>query len=200
MGPGAADLGGVLHGDRRRPANTDVQHRRSTERCRGRGRLLVNVVDVTPLCNFILSPCDFLVGAPARFGDFAISTAGAFGRRLAKRIKAAEVEGQFGRGALRQARGAAERRWRGAWAKGHAADLPGTAKEVLEGIVGGRPGTRFAGCATRGPRQPGREAVSRDDEAGGPAGEAPRKAGWAGLLITVPARAGPSPLGRADDC
>jgi siroheme synthase-like protein len=89
---------------------------------------LVNVVDVPPLCNFIL-PAIVRTGPLA----IAISTAGA-SPALAKRMKH-EIEGQFGEPyaklavLLNEARG---------WAKG---TLPTyqDRKEFFEGIVGGDP-------------------------------------------------------------
>jgi siroheme synthase-like protein len=93
-----------------------------------RRAMLVNVVDVPPLCNFILP-------AIVRSGPLAIaiSTAGA-SPALAKRMKR-EIEGQFGEHyaqlavMLNQARG---------WAKG---TLPTyqERKQFFEGIVNGDP-------------------------------------------------------------
>jgi siroheme synthase-like protein len=93
-----------------------------------RRAMLVNVVDVPPLCNFIL-PAIVRTGPLA----IAISTAGA-SPALAKRMKR-EIEGQFGEPyaklavLLNEARG---------WAKG---TLPTyqDRKEFFEGIVGGDP-------------------------------------------------------------
>jgi precorrin-2 dehydrogenase/sirohydrochlorin ferrochelatase len=90
--------------------------------------MLVNVVDVPPLCNFIL-PAIVRMGPLA----IAISTAGA-SPALAKRMKR-EIEGQFGEPyaqlavLLNEVRG---------WAKG---TLPTyqQRKEFFEGIVGGQP-------------------------------------------------------------
>jgi siroheme synthase-like protein len=90
--------------------------------------MLVNVVDVPPLCNFIL-PAIVRTGPLA----IAISTAGA-SPALAKRMKR-EIEGQFGEPyahlavLLNEVRG---------WAKG---TLPTyqDRKEFFEGIVNGRP-------------------------------------------------------------
>ena len=77
--------------------------------------MLINVVDVPPLCNFIL-PAIVRTGPLA----VAISTAGA-SPALAKRMKR-EISGPFRR-ALRRPRGDAQRRaWLG---QGHAADLSG---------------------------------------------------------------------------
>jgi siroheme synthase-like protein len=90
--------------------------------------MLVNVVDVPPLCNFILP-------AIVRSGPLAIaiSTAGA-SPALAKRIKR-EVEGQFGEPYARLAVLLNEVR---GWAKG---TLPTyqDRKVFFEGIVGGDP-------------------------------------------------------------
>ncbi|HWG09699.1 MAG TPA: bifunctional precorrin-2 dehydrogenase/sirohydrochlorin ferrochelatase, partial [Solirubrobacteraceae bacterium] len=91
-----------------------------------RRAMLVNVVDVPPLCNFIL-PAIVRTGPLA----IAISTAGA-SPALAKRIKR-EIEGQFGEPYARLAVLLNEVR---GWAKG---TLPTyqDRKEFFEGIVGG---------------------------------------------------------------
>jgi precorrin-2 dehydrogenase / sirohydrochlorin ferrochelatase len=93
-----------------------------------RRAMLVNVVDVPPLCNFILP-------AIVRSGPLAIaiSTAGA-SPALAKRIKR-EIEGQFGEPYARLAVLLNEVR---GWAK---ATLPTyqDRKQFFEGIVGGQP-------------------------------------------------------------
>src|SRR6202023_3341321 len=93
-----------------------------------RRAMLVNVVDVPPLCNFILP-------AIVRSGPLAIaiSTAGA-SPALAKRMKR-EIEGQFGEPYARLAVLLNEAR---GWAKG---TLPTyqDRKEFFEGIVGGEP-------------------------------------------------------------
>jgi precorrin-2 dehydrogenase/sirohydrochlorin ferrochelatase len=93
-----------------------------------RRAMLVNVVDVPPLCNFIL-PAIVRTGPLA----IAISTAGA-SPALAKRIKR-EVEGQFGEPYARLAVLLNEVR---GWAKG---TLPTyqDRKRFFEGIVGGEP-------------------------------------------------------------
>ena len=90
--------------------------------------MLVNVVDVPPLCNFIL-PAIVRTGPLA----IAISTAGA-SPALAKRMKR-EIEGQFGEPYARLAILLNEVR---GWAKG---TLPTyqDRKEFFEGIVGGKP-------------------------------------------------------------
>jgi len=90
--------------------------------------MLVNVVDVPPLCNFIL-PAIVRTGPLA----IAISTAGA-SPALAKRIKR-EIEGQFGEPYARLAVLLNEVR---GWAKG---TLPTyqDRKEFFEGIVNGDP-------------------------------------------------------------
>ena len=93
-----------------------------------RRAMLVNIVDVPPLCNFIL-PAIVRTGPLA----IAISTAGA-SPALAKRIKR-EIEGQFGEPYARLAVLLNEVR---GWAKG---TLPTyqDRKEFFEGIVGGEP-------------------------------------------------------------
>jgi siroheme synthase-like protein len=93
-----------------------------------RRAMLVNVVDVPPLCNFIL-PAIVRMGALA----IAISTAGA-SPALAKRMKR-EVAAQFGPEYARLAELLNDVR---GWAK---ATLPtyGERKEFFEGIVGGEP-------------------------------------------------------------
>jgi precorrin-2 dehydrogenase / sirohydrochlorin ferrochelatase len=93
-----------------------------------RRAMLVNVVDVPPLCNFIL-PAIVRMGPLA----IAISTAGA-SPALAKRMKR-EIEGQFGEPYARLAVLLNEAR---GWAKG---TLPTyrQRKEFFEGIVGGQP-------------------------------------------------------------
>jgi precorrin-2 dehydrogenase / sirohydrochlorin ferrochelatase len=93
-----------------------------------RRAMLVNVVDVPPLCNFIL-PAIVRMGALA----IAISTAGA-SPALAKRMKR-EISAQFGPEYARLAELLNEVR---GWAK---ATLPtyGDRKEFFEGIVGGEP-------------------------------------------------------------
>jgi len=93
-----------------------------------RRAMLVNVVDVPPLCNFIL-PAIVRTGPLA----IAISTAGA-SPALAKRIKR-EIEGQFGEPYARLAILLNEVR---GWAKG---TLPTyqDRKEFFEGIVNGQP-------------------------------------------------------------
>jgi precorrin-2 dehydrogenase / sirohydrochlorin ferrochelatase len=93
-----------------------------------RRAMLVNVVDVPPLCNFIL-PAIVRSGPVA----IAISTAGA-SPALAKRMKR-EIEGQFGESYARLAVLLNEVR---GWAK---STLPTyqDRKEFFEGIVGGEP-------------------------------------------------------------
>jgi precorrin-2 dehydrogenase/sirohydrochlorin ferrochelatase len=93
-----------------------------------RRAMLVNVVDVPPLCNFIL-PAIVRTGPLA----IAISTAGA-SPALAKRMKR-EIEGQFGEPYARLALLLNEVR---GWAKG---TLPTyqDRKEFFEGIVNGEP-------------------------------------------------------------
>ena len=90
--------------------------------------MLVNIVDVPPLCNFIL-PAIVRMGPLA----IAISTAGA-SPALAKRMKR-EIEAQFGEPYARLAVLLNEVR---GWAKG---TLPTyqDRKEFFEGIVGGQP-------------------------------------------------------------
>ncbi len=94
-----------------------------------RRAMLVNVVDVPPLCNFIL-PAIVRTGPLA----IAISTAGA-SPALAKRMKR-EIEGQFGEPYARLAVLLNEVR---GWAKG---TLPTyqDRKEFFEGIVNGAGG------------------------------------------------------------
>jgi precorrin-2 dehydrogenase/sirohydrochlorin ferrochelatase len=93
-----------------------------------RRAMLVNVVDVPPLCNFIL-PAIVRTGPLA----IAISTAGA-SPALAKRMKS-EIEGQYGEPYARLAILLNEAR---GWAKG---TLPTyqDRKEFFEGIVNGDP-------------------------------------------------------------
>jgi len=93
-----------------------------------RRAMLVNIVDVPPLCNFIL-PAIVRTGPLA----IAISTAGA-SPALAKRIKR-EIEGEFGEPYARLAVMLNEVR---GWAKG---TLPTyqDRKQFFEGIVGGDP-------------------------------------------------------------
>ncbi len=93
-----------------------------------RRAMLVNIVDVPPLCNFIL-PAIVRTGPLA----IAISTAGA-SPALAKRMKR-EIEGQFGEPYARLAVLLNEVR---GWAKG---TLPTyqDRKQFFEGIVGGDP-------------------------------------------------------------
>jgi precorrin-2 dehydrogenase/sirohydrochlorin ferrochelatase len=93
-----------------------------------RRAMLVNIVDVPPLCNFIL-PAIVRTGPLA----IAISTAGA-SPALAKRMKR-EIEAQFGEPYARLAVLLNEVR---GWAKG---TLPTyqDRKEFFEGIVGGEP-------------------------------------------------------------
>jgi len=93
-----------------------------------RRAMLVNVVDVPPLCNFILP-------AIVRSGPLAIaiSTAGA-SPALAKRMKR-EIESQFGEPYARLAVLLNEVR---GWAKGTLATYQ-ERKEFFEGIVGGDP-------------------------------------------------------------
>jgi siroheme synthase-like protein len=93
-----------------------------------RRAMLVNIVDVPPLCNFIL-PAIVRTGPLA----IAISTAGA-SPALAKRMKR-EIEGQFGEHYARLAVLLSDAR---GWAK---ATLPTyqDRKDFFEGIVGGEP-------------------------------------------------------------
>jgi precorrin-2 dehydrogenase / sirohydrochlorin ferrochelatase len=93
-----------------------------------RRAMLVNVVDVPPLCNFILP-------AIVRSGPLAIaiSTAGA-SPALAKRMKR-EIAGQFGEPYARLAVLLNEAR---GWAKGTLATYQ-ERKEFFEGIVNGHP-------------------------------------------------------------
>jgi precorrin-2 dehydrogenase/sirohydrochlorin ferrochelatase len=93
-----------------------------------RRAMLVNVVDVPPLCNFIL-PAIVRTGALA----IAISTAGA-SPALAKRMKR-EIAAQFGPEYARLAELLNDVR---GWAKGTLATY-GERKEFFEGIVNGDP-------------------------------------------------------------
>jgi siroheme synthase-like protein len=93
-----------------------------------RRAMLANVVDVPPLCNFIL-PAIVRTGPLA----IAISTAGA-SPALAKRMKR-EIEGQFGEPYARLAVLLNEAR---GWAKGTLATYQ-ERKEFFEGIVNGEP-------------------------------------------------------------
>jgi siroheme synthase-like protein len=93
-----------------------------------RRAMLVNVVDVPPLCNFIL-PAIVRTGPLA----IAISTAGA-SPALAKRMKR-EIEGRFGDSYARLAVLLNEAR---GWAKGTLATYQ-ERKEFFEGIVNGEP-------------------------------------------------------------
>jgi precorrin-2 dehydrogenase/sirohydrochlorin ferrochelatase len=118
-----------------------------------RRAMLVNVVDVPPLCNFIL-PAIVRTGPLA----IAISTAGA-SPALAKRIKR-EIEGQFGEPYARLAVLLNEVR---GWAKG---TLPTyqDRKEFFEGIVGGDPDP--IALLKAGDEQAVRELIARAQSAG----------------------------------
>jgi precorrin-2 dehydrogenase / sirohydrochlorin ferrochelatase len=113
-----------------------------------RRAMLVNVVDVPPLCNFILP-------AIVRSGPLAIaiSTAGA-SPALAKRMKR-EIEGQFGEPYARLAVLLNEVR---GWAKG---TLPTyqDRKEFFEGIVNGEPDPVELLRGEPGPGGAGEQAV-----------------------------------------
>jgi siroheme synthase-like protein len=113
-----------------------------------RRAMLVNVVDVPPLCNFIL-PAIVRTGPLA----IAISTAGA-SPALAKRIKR-EIEGQFGEPYARLAVLLNEVR---GWAK---ATLPTyqDRKEFFEGIVNGEPDPVLLLRGDDGPGGAGEQAV-----------------------------------------
>jgi len=122
-----------------------------------RRAMLVNVVDVPPLCNFILP-------AIVRSGPLAIaiSTAGA-SPALAKRMKR-EIEAQFGEPYARLAVLLNEVR---GWAKG---TLPTyqQRKEFFEGIVGGQPdpiALLADGNGSRTGEQAVRELISRAQDA-----------------------------------
>jgi siroheme synthase-like protein len=117
-----------------------------------RRAMLVNVVDVPPLCNFIL-PAIVRTGPLA----IAISTAGA-SPALAKRMKR-EIEGQFGEPYARLAVLLNEVR---GWAKG---TLPTyqDRKEFFEGIVNGDPDP--VALLRRGEEQPVRELIARAQSA-----------------------------------
>jgi precorrin-2 dehydrogenase / sirohydrochlorin ferrochelatase len=117
-----------------------------------RRAMLVNVVDVPPLCNFIL-PAIVRTGPLA----IAISTAGA-SPALAKRMKR-EIEGQFGEPYARLAVLLNEVR---GWAK---STLPTyqDRKEFFEGIVGGEPDP--VGLLRDGDEQAVRELIARAQSA-----------------------------------
>jgi precorrin-2 dehydrogenase/sirohydrochlorin ferrochelatase len=118
-----------------------------------RRAMLVNVVDVPPLCNFIL-PAIVRTGPLA----IAVSTAGA-SPALAKRIKR-EIEGQFGEPYARLAVLLNEVR---GWAKG---TLPTyqDRKQFFEGIVGGDPDP--IALLKAGDEQAVRELIARAQSAG----------------------------------
>ncbi|MGA2319942.1 MAG: bifunctional precorrin-2 dehydrogenase/sirohydrochlorin ferrochelatase [Solirubrobacteraceae bacterium] len=122
---GASDLEGVFMAI---AATNDTDVNIAVFEDAERRAMLVNVVDVPPLCNFILP-------AIVRSGPLAIaiSTAGA-SPALAKRMKR-EIEGQFGEHYARLALLLNEAR---GWAKG---TLPTyqERKEFFEGIVNGDP-------------------------------------------------------------
>jgi siroheme synthase-like protein len=122
---GAGDLGGVFMAI---AATNDTDVNIAVYDDAERRAMLVNVVDVPPLCNFIL-PAIVRTGPLA----IAISTAGA-SPALAKRMKR-EIEGQFGEPYARLAILLNEVR---GWAKG---TLPTyqDRKEFFEGIVNGDP-------------------------------------------------------------
>ncbi len=113
-----------------------------------RRAMLVNVVDVPPLCNFIL-PAIVRTGPLA----IAISTAGA-SPALAKRMKR-EIEGQFGEPYARLAVMLGEVR---GWAKDTLATYQDR-KEFFEGIVGGEPDP--VALLREGDEQAVRELISR---------------------------------------
>jgi len=116
--------------------------------------MLVNVVDVPPLCNFILP-------AVVRSGPLAIaiSTAGS-SPALAKRMKR-EIEGQFGEPYARLAVLLNEVR---GWAKGTLATYQ-ERKEFFEGIVGGDPDP--VALLRSGDEQAVRELIARAQSAHG---------------------------------
>ena len=119
--------------------------------------MLVNVVDVPPLCNFIL-PAIVRMSPLA----IAISTAGA-SPALAKRMKR-EIEEQFGEPYARLAVLLNEVR---GWAKGTLADLPG-AQGVLRGDRQRRPRPGGAAAGRRGGgdgEQAVRELIARAQSA-----------------------------------
>jgi siroheme synthase-like protein len=116
--------------------------------------MLVNVVDVPPLCNFIL-PAVVRTGPLA----IAISTAGS-SPALAKRMKR-EIEGQFGEPYARLAVLLNEVR---GWAKGTLATYQ-ERKEFFEGIVGGEPDP--VALLRSGDEQAVRELIARAQSAHG---------------------------------
>jgi precorrin-2 dehydrogenase len=121
-----------------------------------RRAMLVNVVDVPPLCNFIL-PAIVRTGPLA----IAISTAGA-SPALAKRMKR-EIEAQYGEPYARLAVLLNEAR---GWAK---STLPTyqQRKEFFEGIVGGDPDP--VQLLADGDEQAVRELIARAQDAHAPA-------------------------------
>ncbi len=127
-----------------------------------RRAMLVNVVDVPPLCNFIL-PAIVRTGPLA----IAISTAGA-SPALAKRMKR-EIEGQFGEPYARLAVLLNEVR---GWAKGTLATYQ-ERKEFFEDIVNGNPdpvallrdGDAGAGASSPAGERAVRELIARAQDA-----------------------------------
>jgi siroheme synthase-like protein len=117
-----------------------------------RRAMLVNVVDVPPLCNFIL-PAIVRTGPLA----IAISTAGA-SPALAKRMKG-EIEAQFGEPYARLALLLNEAR---GWAKATLATYQ-ERKEFFEGIVGGDPDP--VALLRDGDERAVRELIARAQEA-----------------------------------
>ena len=119
-----------------------------------RRAMLVNVVDVPPLCNFILPAI-----VRSRPLAIAISTAGA-SPALAKRMKR-EIEGQFGESYARLALLLNEVR---GWAKG---TLPTyqERKEFFEGIVAGDPDPIALLEQGAGGEQAVRELIARAQDA-----------------------------------
>ena len=145
-----------------------------------RRAMLVNVVDVPPLCNFIL-PAIVRTGPLA----IAISTAGA-SPALAKRMKR-EIEGQFGEPYARLAVLLNEVR---GWAKG---TLPTyqDRKEFFEGIVNGDPDP-IALLRDDGDEQAVRELIARAQSAARrrrcrepERGSASRSRGWLGTTANA---------------
>jgi precorrin-2 dehydrogenase len=146
---GAADLEGVFIVI---AATDDTEVNIAVFEDAERRAMLVNVVDVPPLCNFIL-PAIVRTGPLA----IAISTAGA-SPALAKRMKG-EIEGQFGEPYARLAVLLNEVR---GWAKG---TLPTyqDRKQFFEGIVGGEPDP--VALLRAGDEQAVRELIARAQSA-----------------------------------
>ena len=144
---GAADLEGAFMAI---AATNDTDVNIAVYEDAERRAMLVNVVDVPPLCNFIL-PAIVRMSPLA----IAISTAGA-SPALAKRMKR-EIEAQFGQ-PYAQPGGAAQR---GAWlGEGHARRPTRSARSSSRGSSVARP-TRSRCCATASDRRAGGARADR---------------------------------------